>query len=325
MGAATAWALGGRALVLEQFEVGHDRGSSHGTVRIFRLAYAQPEFVRLGQRALELWRTLERESGTELLSLSGLLQTGGDLDAHRRALTECGAPFEAASAASFGPWRFEPEEDVLLQPDAGVVYAERAQAVFLRGAEVIERTRVERIGEDGRLETTAGPIDAQAVVVTAGAWARRLLAPLGIELPVKETRETVAYFRLDVEHVPSVIDWGAGPYQVYGLGAGEGELKVGLHMSGPVADPDEVGRPDEETVHYLAEWVARRCPAADPEPIRAETCFYTTTPDQRFVLERHGRVVVGSACSGHGFKFAPAIGETLAGLAEEAAVRSGRL
>ncbi len=325
MGAATAWALGRRALVLEQFEVGHDRGSSHGAVRIFRLAYAQPEFVRLGQRALELWRTLERESGTELLRLSGLLQTGGDLDAHRRALAECGAPFEEPSAASLGPWRFDPEEDVLVQPDAGVVYAERAQAVFLRDAAVIERARVERIGDDGRLETSAGTIAAQAVVVTAGAWARRLLAPLGIELPVKETRETVAYFRLDEEVVPSVIDWGMGPHQVYALGAGDGELKVGLHMAGPLADPDEEGLPDEETVRILAEWVERRCPAADPDPIRRETCLYTTTPDERFLLERHGRVVVGSACSGHGFKFAPAIGETLAGLAEEAAVRSGRL
>lgn len=325
MGAAAAWALGRRALVLEQFDVGHDRGSSHGALRIFRLAYTEPEFVRLAQRALELWRRLEAESGTELLRLTGLLQTGGGPDAYRRALAECGVRFEAASAASFGPWRFEPEEDVLFQPEAGIIFSERARAVFLRDIEVIERSRVEQMGDDGRLETPLGTIAAQAVVVTAGPWARRLLAPLGIGLPVRETRETVAYFRLDEEVVPSMVDWEAGPHQVYALGAGDGELKVGLHMAGPVADPDEEGLPDEEAVRFLAEWLARRCPAADPDPIRAETCFYTTTPDQRFVLGRHGRIVVGSACSGHGFKFAPAIGELLAGLADEALVLSGRL
>ena len=185
---------------------------------------------------------------------------------------------------------------------------------------------MERIGDDGLLETSAGTIAARAVVVTAGAWARRLLAPLGIELPVRETRETVAYFPFPGdEPPPSVIDWGMGPHLVYALGAGDGELKVGLHMAGPLTDPDKEGLPDAETVRFLAEWVERRCPAADPDPIRAETCLYTTTPDERFVLERHGRVVVGSACSGHGFKFAPAIGELLAGLAEEALVRSGRL
>ena len=140
MGLASAWALmrrGHEVLVLEQFAVGHDRGSSHGAARIFRLAYAEPEFVRLGERALELWRRLEAASGTQLLQFPGLLETGGDLDAHRRALAGCGAPFEEASARSLGPWRFEPEEDVLVQPDAGVVYAERAQAAFLRYSEVI--------------------------------------------------------------------------------------------------------------------------------------------------------------------------------------------
>ena len=64
-------------------------------------------------------------------------------------------------------------------------------------------------------------------------------------------------------------------------------------------------------------WIRRRMPNVDPEPIRAETCVYTNMPDERFVIERRGRYVIGSACSGHGFKFAPAVGELLARLASE--------
>ncbi len=81
------------------------------------------------------------------------------------------------------------------------------------------------------------------------------------------------------------------------------------------ADPDAEGGPDTSVVELLCDWVAARFPGVDPEPVRVETCFYTCTADERFVLERRGRIVVGSACSGHAFKFAPAVGERLATLA----------
>jgi sarcosine oxidase len=95
-------------------------------------------------------------------------------------------------------------------------------------------------------------------------------------------------------------------------------LKAGLHHAGPVADPDEVGAVDEGVAAWVARWASTRY-ADTGERLGAETCFYTSTADEGFVLERHGRVVVGSACSGHGFKFAPVVGRTLAALAREAA------
>lgn len=95
-------------------------------------------------------------------------------------------------------------------------------------------------------------------------------------------------------------------------------LKAGTHHAGARVSPDEPGEADPALVESIAEWVSRTYPDADPSPRAAETCMYTTTADEHFILERRGRVVIGSACSGHGFKFAPVIGKRLAALALEA-------
>lgn len=311
-GLAAAWALqreGHDVVVYEQFELGHERGSSHGRTRIFRLAYPEAKWVRLAQDALAGWRELEEESGEELLHLNGLLELFREgVVSSEQALRECNAECELLSredaAARFG---VTPGDDafVLFQPDAGVVHADRACAAFARGLRIEEGHRVESLSE----------VDADVVVVCAGPWARRLLAQEGIDLPVVETRETVAYFRLDGD-VPSVVaEVVTKGHGFYSLADPVHGLKVGSHMRGRPADPDAVEGPDPDLVREIAEWTAGRFPAADPEPAGAQSCFYTTTDDERFILERHGRIVVGSACSGHGFKFAPAVGKRLAALA----------
>ena len=104
----------------------------------------------------------------------------------------------------------------------------------------------------------------------------------------------------------------------FGLLAPGVGLKAGVHQWGATSDPDEEGAPDPAVVDWTSDWVTRRFRDVDPRPLSAETCFDTTTPDESFVLERHDRIVVGSACSGHGFKFAPVIGQRLAHLAAEA-------
>jgi sarcosine oxidase len=91
-----------------------------------------------------------------------------------------------------------------------------------------------------------------------------------------------------------------------------------MHKSGRRVDPDAPGEADRAIAAATGEWLARRLPAVDPEPLALETCLYTNLPEDRFACERRGPVVVGSACSGHGFKFAPLIGAELAALAEEA-------
>ena len=104
---------------------------------------------------------------------------------------------------------------------------------------------------------------------------------------------------------------------MYSLPSSGQGLKAGQHIAGPTTDPDHEGVVDQISVRRLSDWVAERHPQAEPTPHFSETCIYTNTPDERLVLERHGNIVVGSPCSGHGFKFAPLIGKRLAELATE--------
>jgi sarcosine oxidase len=322
MGLAAARALaraGREPVVLEQFRIGHPHGSSHGATRIFRLAYVEAEWVRLAQEAFGLWRELEAESGEQLLDLTGLVDLPVDAARLTATLDACGAAYELLDADEVER-RFGLATqccEAVFQPEAGVAFADRALRAFAAGVDVREESRVTGLvpGTEGvRVETERDTIESNVAVVAAGAWAKPLLAGAGIELPVVVTRETVAYFRLAQERaVPSVIDYRDG--ETYALTAGPGLLKVGVHHSGPPVDPDLAGAPSEETAARAAAWAQRSFALARPEPQSFETCLYTTTSDTRFVLERHGPVVVCSACSGHGFKFAPAVGVRAAALA----------
>ena len=327
MGAATAYALahaGHRAVLLEQFELGHARGSSHGEARIFRLVYDDSRWVAQAQRALPLWRELEAESGEAILSTTGSLDLGPGTDERVAALSGCGVEFDVLDGADLpAPLRIEGGTAALVQRDGGVLNAARALRAFLRGVAVRERARVTRIDEDGHVHLDGDTIEAQAVVVTAGAWVSRLLEPLGISPPVTPSRESVVYFPLaSPDGLPTVIDWRvpdgyALPRpgdSVYALPSPEG-LKVGVHRTGPPTDPDDEGVVDPEAVRCATDWVAEHVEGVGPTPLRTETCLYTNMPDESFVLEREGRLVVGSPCSGHGFKFAPLVGRELADLA----------
>ena len=344
VGAATARALanGLRSVVLlEQFELGHTRGSSHGTSRIHRLNYGDERFVRLAQAAGDAWRALEQERGERLLERVGVVDLGPSAPATAKALAACGVPYETLSAgevAARWPLRLEAGETAVFQPDGGFLHADRAHATLLAaagegGVDVRERMRVEGLAL-GRgsvhVSIADGELVAGAVVVTAGAWAPGILGTVDIELPVVPTRETVAYFDLPgAERLPPVIDYAGIPSpgeggvarpgnSTYALAAPGRGLKAGLHHAGPVADPDDVGAVDESVAAWVARWAASRYTELGALS-GAETCVYTSTADESFVLERQGRVVVGSACSGHGFKFAPVVGRTLAALALEAA------
>ena len=314
VGLATARALartGREVVVHERFRLGHGRGSSHGRSRIYRLAYDDPEWVRFAKEAVARWRALEAETGETLLEPNGLIEVVRDIgESSASALEKCGVEWErldADEAESRFPVRVPGGFFAVVQPDAGIVRADRALAAFASGLEIREESSVESLDE----------LDAAAVVVAAGPWVNRFADP---PLDVKVTRETVAYFRVaDPRPVPSVVTFKPeGGHDVYALADPVHGIKAGCHHSGLEVDPDETGPPDPQTVAHIAEKVARIFPTADPAPVEAETCLYTTTSDESFVLERRGRVVIGSACSGHGFKFAPAVGERLARLALEA-------
>ena len=315
MGLAAARALtqaGRDVVVCEQFELGHERGSSHGNARIVRLSYPDERWVRLAQESFPLWRELEAESGRRLLDLHGTLDLG-NWAPNRDALTVCGAPFDVLDAGQiehrFGI-RADPGDRGLFQADGGIIRADEALAALADGVELREGVRVASVGEDGD-GVTAGDVRARAAVVTAGAWAPALAA-----VDATPTVETVSFFDLD-RPVPSVIDTTTGPSSGYALSSPGGGLKAGLHQSGRPTDPDEVGIPDRELAARTAAWIERRFPGAGP-PRQTETCLYTIRENDDFLLERRGRIVVGSPCSGHGFKFAPVIGRRLAELALEA-------
>ena len=315
LAAARELARRGHAVdVHEQFGLGNTRGSSHGTSRIFRLSYDEEEWIRLAQRAYELWRELEAETQTNLLELNGLVDVESDPAKRLAAFDRCGVEYEVISPdelrARFG-FDYADAERIVLTRDAGISLADAAVRAFAEsarahGATIHERSRVDRL-ED---------MDADVVVAAAGGWAPKLLADWGIALHAEPTRETVAYFaRRDGGLFPSVIDWLTHRrLQLFALSAPGVGVKAGLHHGGSPTEPDREEGPDAEIVDAIASWVRERFPQVDPTPVRAETCIYTTTPDERFVIERHGRIVVCSACSGHGFKFAPAVGELVADL-----------
>jgi sarcosine oxidase len=323
-GLATAWALAGEGrdvIVLEQFRFGHARGSSHGTSRIFRLSYPEAHWVRLAQEAYGGWRELEQQTGIRLLELNGLVELVSDpSEGSADALDECGIEWEVLDkeeAERRFPIHVPDGLQAVLQRQGGYVRADRALEAFAQGLQILPDTKVLSLDP---LDTSAGRIEAEAIVVTAGPWAKELLAGI-VDLPVEATRETVAYFRLDsAKPVPSVVDFRpeSNLHGTYALAAPGIGVKIGRHKSGPPSDPDEEGGADQAIVEQVAAVVTERFPDADPRPVKAETCFYTNTDDDRFILERHDRIVVGSACSGHGFKFAPAVGKRLAALTAEA-------
>jgi len=326
MGSATAWWLARRGVdvvLLDQFGPGHTHGSSHGASRIFRLAYADPAYVRMAQAALPLWRELEDDAEEPLLDTTGSIDHGDvhDVAATAAALDACNAPYERLSDAEAAErWpaiRFV--GDVLFHPDGGRCRADATVAALQRraahhGADVRFGHRATLHVRDDAVEvvTEDHTWPARVAVVTAGAWAADVLGERAPKLVV--TQEQVQHFTPRVEQEwPSFIHHRR-PW-IYGLlTPGEG-VKVDEHHVGPVVHPyhrqprrDELER---AVVRYVEEWM----PGLDPTPRHTTECLYTTTPDESFVLERVGPVVIGSPCSGHGFKFTPLIGQRLADLA----------
>ncbi|MGW0043052.1 FAD-dependent oxidoreductase [Rhodococcus sp. NPDC003348] len=338
IGSASAWrsAARGRSVVLlEQFEPDHRRGASHGTSRIYRQAYDDEFHTVLAGRALPLWRELEEISGTDVLTLTGAVDHGNPVAvaARTRTLSGLGVPHEllepAAAEKRWTGMRFD--TTVLHHRGAGRLHADRAVralqlAAQRAGADVRYRHAVREIHGTGSgvdVVTDVGVVRARHVVLAAGAWTRTLLAGADIRpaptLPaLRTTQEQPAHFAPvtgaewpSFVHHPGAELAGEG---IYGLGSASG-IKIGEHGTGPEVHPDTRDfRPDPAGVQRLVDYAAAWLPGVDAASAVADTCLYTTTPDGRFVVDRLGDVTVAAGFSGHGFKFAPAIGDLVAGL-----------
>ena len=334
VGAATAWwasRLGLDVVVLERFEAGHARGSSHGGVRIFRLAYPQADYVELARQALDLWRELEDHSGDTLLEITGGIDFGfeGGVRATAEGLATAGVPGEllTAEAATERFAGFSFSGPVLFQPQAGRCWAQRSVAALLRvaaagTAEVHFEEPVERIrpvGDEAEILTAQDTYRTPLVVVAAGAWAADVLHGL-VALPtLRVTREQPAHFApIDATtEWPSFIEHSPdSSFVTYGLFEPGVGLKVGEHLVGPEVHPDRRSfEPDPIAVARLVDHVRGMAPGVHPDPVAVDTCLYTSTANEDFVIDRVGPITVASACSGHGFKFGPATGRLVAEVA----------
>jgi len=338
IGSATARALAARgvpAVLFEQYGPGHARGSSHGATRIFRFSYPDPVYVRMAVLAGGAWARLAADAGEELIVTTGGLDAGPGAAGCAAALAECGVAHAWLAAdevrARFPGIAARPGERMLFQPDSGVCLAGRTVAALQRlarrdGVPVRERTEV--FGIEPRaggvlLHTAAGGVVARVAVIAAGPWAGGLLAGLLPRVPpLTATVQQIRYFAprgAAAGPWPTLIEWppaGLSWYAVPAAGGAPG-VKVAAHVPGRPADPrdgpfEEIDPAQEAAA---AEYVRERLPGLDPAGIAPETCLYTMTPDEDFVLDRLGPVVVGGGCSGHAFKFGPLLGELLAALA----------
>lgn len=349
MGAAAAYHLARRGepvVLVEQFALGHDRGSSHGAARITRHSYAEVEYARLMLEAFRSWRELEADAGRPLyLRTGGVSISPAGVDHVARvaaSLDAIGVPFRRMTGRQLRrdlPVFGVPDDvDVVFEPDAGMLAAARivraevelAQKLGGGKTRVIEGRPVRRIDLDGprpTLLTDAGPIVAERLVLAAGPWTARLLP--GLPVPLRVTRQQVLYLSPPAGQAPEygpgffpVFIWtGHGPLDAfYGMPTYDSlGVKVARH-GGPEVDPDaNAPEVDEEYQAEVRRFLRGCLPDLADRPVeRTEVCLYTLAPDDRFrvgPLDGRPDVVVASPCSGHGFKFSCLIGRALADLA----------
>lgn len=348
MGTAAAQHLaarGQRVLGLEQFRIGHDRGSSHGETRLIRQAYFEdPSYVPLLLRAYDLWDELALRQRQDLLVRNGLVIYGNPetSEVYRGALrsgTLYQIPLEELSAAGArGRWPMYRVPDgfrAAFEPGAGFLRAEacvlaqaaqaRAHGADLREDEPVLRYSV-RAGK-ARVKTVNGEYEAARLVVAGGGWSSRLLGELGLPLTLR--RMLLGWFEAGAEHVGApgfIFDLHDDFY--YGFPSIDGRtIKLaGHHGFEPLRQPEEKddAPPAPARVQRLAAFIENYLPLATSRFVRASHCIYAMTPDENFVIDRHPErpeITFAAGFSGHGFKFASVVGEILADLSLEGRTR----
>jgi sarcosine oxidase len=341
-GGATTYHLakqGARVLGLDRFSPPHAHGSSHGHTRIYRQAYYEaPDYVPLALRALELWHELERDTGDTLFANTGVLTIGREeseiLSGALQSAREHGIAHELLSSDDmvrrFPAFRPPTEAVALFEPTGGVLFADKCVAAHLalaraHGAAVHTGETVTHIehrdDHTAIVRTDAGSYSAERVVVAAGAWSPALL---GLESAFRVTRESVHWFDAlsDVVNAATcpvsliAMDDGRMLYTIPDFGDG---FKAGLHHTGVEASADTPGTPiDEAERAGVIAALERYVPDGAGTVRDSMHCYYTSTEDFHFAvgpMPLAPNIILAAACSGHGFKFAPALGESLASLA----------
>ena len=348
MGSSASYNLakrGIKVLNLERYSPNHSLGSSHGETRIFRLAYFEDtRYVPLLRRALDSWRELQRRSEKELIRLTGGLMVGGPegelLTGVLRSAKANALPHRVLSSTEateeFPVFRLGESCSAVHDPNAGVLFSQRCLSAFVElareeGGEFRFNEPVigwERKGSEFEVRTSAGTYAAERMVLCPGAWMGGLsggLVPLEVERQVLFWFDARGKEQFAPSRMPVFIVEEKGPHYYYGIpDVGEG-VKVARHHEGAAVDPDSVDRNVHESDALPVEaFVSGHLPLASSKPIASSVCLYSNTPDGNFVVDFHptdGGLVLVSACSGHGFKFASVMGEVVADLVAEGRTR----
>lgn len=352
-GAATALALarrGERVTILEQHVPANDRGSSHGSARIFRYAYPNRLYTDLVVRSKALWDDIAGFSGTQLIAETGAIDHGDTRDAPNLAkiFEAVGIDHELLSADDArSRWpQFEFNSDVLWHPGAGVLDSQTAVDTMLDLAQNERQVRVfddwtvasvsKRSTVGFRVTASSGEVvEGDSIIVAAGGWLPSLLSELPLPpafvtgLPRFEVRQEMAFhmpYRNLAESGRSAEVWPTFIHKsqainTYGLpggrDAGFAGQKLAQFNGGRVIESalEQDGQINPDMRTRMIEYAKRYLPGLVPEPYAETTCLFTNTPNEDFIIDRADGVVVLSACSGHGAKFAPLLGELAADLA----------
>lgn len=350
MGSATAYRLAKKeksVLLIEQFEVGHENGSSHGNSRIFRLAYGHPTYVALAGSAMELWRELEGDCGKQVLDTTGGLDLGSEdnqeLQERMASLAANGVKYQQLSASQvrekFPQWSIGDREIGLYQSDAGILDAslcvkKMVETAIRFGCSFMDNCEVLSIKGDGNKAEVVTPtetITADKVIVTAGAWAGPLMEQMGLKLDLQVVKEQYLFFKPLKPDIfrkgsfPIFIDYGidlAKDVVIYGFPMHEMQaVKIASHRTGlPTTAETRNFDLEEGPIQIVRNYIEKRLPLLNGEMVPGKTCLYTNTSDHEFIIDwvpGKESVLLVSSCSGHGFKFASVIGEIACNLATE--------
>ena len=362
MGSAALYQLAKRGRIvlgIDQFSPPHTLGSSHGDTRITRLAIGEgAHYTPLAMRSHEIWREVERETGSQLLTVTGgliissrsktsMLHVQDFFATTVAAAEKYGIAHQMLDAATirkrFPEFNIRDDEVGYYEHEAGFVRPEaciRAELQLAKkyGAEIHtdERVRGYDVTNDGvTVSTDKDEYITEKLIVTAGAWLPLLIGKRYRNI-FTVRRQTLFWFATKGPITPflpknfPIYIWELhGRKQaIYGFPAVDGEnggVKVASQQYEASTTADSVDRTvSDDEAAAMHDYIAPYLPGFSSRCIKAVACLYTVTPDAGFVIDFHPeseRVIIASPCSGHGFKHSAAIGQALAELATEGKTR----
>lgn len=331
-----------KTLVIDAFDPPHNHGSHHGDTRLIRHAYGEGrQYITLVKRAQQLWEELEKQSGYKIFEKTGILGLGPKDSAFLHEAVEAAKKYDlplnvlnAGEVQEKWPGISIPDHFIgCFETESGVIYSENAikaykEMAIKNGAHLVTNTPVQQINEHSKDEVNIVTADtvfkAKKVIVTAGAWAAKLLPNLN--LPIQPVRKVVGWFDTpeglyDSPTFPSfyVVDKDKTFYGFPNLN-GTG-LKVGRTDGGQPIDPDQQTQnfgQYETDEGDLRNFLGTYMPDANGTLNEGKTCLYTVSSDLHFIIDHHpehSNVIIACGFSGHGFKFGSVMGEVLSQMA----------